>query len=51
LDLKGAEMNPHEALEFVKKNKIQIVSLKFMDLLGTWQHSSIPVEALTGTCI
>jgi glutamine synthetase len=51
LDLKGAGMNPHEGLEFVKKNKISIVDLKFMDLLGTWQHLSIPVEVLTGTCI
>ena len=35
LDLKGAGMNPHEALEFVKKNKIPIMVLKFTDLLGT----------------
>ena len=44
-------MNPHEALEFVKKNKIPIVALKFMDLLGTWQHLFIPVDVLTGTCM
>ena len=44
-------MNPHEALEFVKKNKVPIVDLKFMDLLGTWEYLSIPVEVLTGTCI
>jgi glutamine synthetase len=51
LDLKGAGMNPCEALEFTKKNKIPIVDLKFVDLLGTWQHLFIPVEELTGTCI
>ena len=39
-------MNPREVLEFAKKNKIQIVDLKFVDLLGTWQHFSIPVEEL-----
>ena len=39
-------MNPHEALEFVKKKKIPIVDLKFIDLLGTWQHLFIPVEDL-----
>lgn len=44
-------MNPHEALEFVKKNKILIVGLKFIDLLGTWQHLSIPVKVLTGICL
>ena len=44
-------MNPREALEFTKKNKIPIVDLKFVDLLGTWQHFSIPVEGLTKTCI
>jgi glutamine synthetase len=40
-------MNPREAVEFAKKNKVQIVDLKFVDLLGTWQHFSIPVEELT----
>ena len=40
-------MNPREVLEFAKKNKIQIVDLKFVDLLGTWQHFSIPVEELS----
>ena len=29
-------MNHHEALEFTKKNKMPIVDLKFVDLLGTW---------------
>ena len=40
-------MNPREALEFAKKNKVQIVDLKFVDLIGTWQHFSIPVDELT----
>jgi glutamine synthetase len=39
-------MNPREVLEFCKKNKVQVVDLKFVDLLGTWQHFSIPVEEL-----
>src|SRR5256712_3871369 len=39
-------MNPREVLEFAKKNKVQIVDLKFVDLIGTWQHFSIPVEEL-----
>lgn len=40
-------MNPREVLEFAKKNKVQIVDLKFVDLIGTWQHFSIPVNELT----
>src|SRR6266567_4568747 len=40
-------MNPREVLEFAKKHKVQMVDLKFVDLIGTWQHFSIPVEELT----
>lgn len=40
-------MNPREVLDFCKKNKVQVVDLKFVDLLGTWQHFSIPVEELS----
>jgi glutamine synthetase len=40
-------MNGREVLEFAKKNKVQIVDLKFVDLIGTWQHFSIPVNEMT----
>ncbi|MBU6434315.1 MAG: type I glutamate--ammonia ligase, partial [Nitrospirae bacterium] len=40
-------MNVREVLEFAKKNKVQIVDLKFVDLIGTWQHFSIPTNELT----
>ncbi len=39
-------MTPREVLEFAKKHKVQVVDLKFVDLLGTWQHFSIPIEEL-----
>src|SRR5437763_700619 len=39
-------MTSHEVLEFAKKHKVQVVDLKFVDLLGTWQHVTIPVEEL-----
>ncbi|MBI4402165.1 MAG: type I glutamate--ammonia ligase [Nitrospirae bacterium] len=39
-------MNSREVLEYAKKNKAQVVDLKFVDLLGTWQHFSIPIEEL-----
>jgi glutamine synthetase len=40
-------MNVREVLDFAKKNKVQVVDLKFVDLIGTWQHFTIPVSELT----
>ncbi len=40
-------MNVREVIEFAKKHKVQVVDLKFVDLIGTWQHFSIPVSELT----
>ncbi len=40
-------MNVREVLEYVKKHRVQIVDLKFVDLIGTWQHFSIPTSELT----
>ena len=40
-------MNVREALEFAKKNRVQVVDLKFVDLIGTWQHLTIPASELT----
>jgi glutamine synthetase len=40
-------MNVREVLEFAKKNKVQVVDLKFVDLLGTWQHFTVPASELT----
>lgn len=39
-------MTPKEAVDFAKKNNAQIVDLKFMDLLGSWQHFSVPESEL-----
>jgi glutamine synthetase len=39
-------MTPKEAVDFAKKNNAQIVDLKFMDLLGSWQHFSVPETEL-----
>ncbi|UCD11684.1 MAG: type I glutamate--ammonia ligase [Nitrospinaceae bacterium] len=39
-------MSPKEVVEFAKKNNARIVDIKFMDLLGTWQHFSVPVSEL-----
>jgi glutamine synthetase len=40
-------MNAREVLEFAKKNKVQVVDLKFVDLVGTWQHFTIPINEMT----
>jgi len=39
-------MTPKEVIDYAKKNNTEIVDLKFMDLLGTWQHFSVPISEL-----
>ncbi|MBI4383798.1 MAG: type I glutamate--ammonia ligase [Nitrospinae bacterium] len=39
-------MTPREVVDFAKKNNAAIVDFKFMDLLGTWQHTSVPISEL-----
>ena len=39
-------MTPKEAVDLAKKNNARIVDMKFMDLLGTWQHFSVPISEL-----
>lgn len=40
-------MSPSEIDSYIKDNGIKIVDLKFVDLLGQWQHFSIPATELT----
>lgn len=40
-------MTPKEVLEFAKKNRVEIVDLKFVDVPGLWQHFSISTNELT----
>jgi glutamine synthetase len=37
-------MSAKEAIAFVKENDAQFVDIRFTDLLGTWQHFTIPVK-------
>jgi len=37
-------MTPKDFFDFAKKYGAQMVDLKFVDLLGTWQHCSYPIE-------
>ena len=39
-------MTPKEFFDYCKKNNSAMVDLKFVDLLGTWQHCSFPVDVL-----
>jgi len=36
-------VTPKEFFEFAKKNNAEMIDLKFVDMLGTWQHCSYPV--------
>jgi len=39
-------MGPKEVLEFAKKNKAEMLDLRFMDFPGMWQHFSVPIGEL-----
>lgn len=39
-------MNPQEAIDYAHKYGAKMVDLKFTDLLGTWQHLTIPISQL-----
>ncbi len=39
-------MKPSEFFEYAKANGADMLDLKFVDLLGTWQHCSFPIETL-----
>ena len=34
---------PRETLEWAGRTRAQMVDLKFCDLLGTWQHVTLPI--------
>jgi glutamine synthetase len=38
---------PKDAVKFAKDQGVKIVDVKFVDMPGTWQHFSIPVEDFT----
>ena len=37
-------MTPKDFFEFAKKNNAEMIDLKFVDLLGSWQHCSYPTD-------
>ena len=40
-------MTSREVIEFSKKNKVEIIDFKFVDVPGLWQHFSISTSELT----
>ena len=40
-------MTAKQVLDFAKKNKVEIVDLRFVDFLGLWQHFSITMTEFT----
>ncbi len=40
-------MTPKEVLEFSKKNNVQIIDIRFIDLFGIWQHFSTSTHELS----
>ena len=40
------DVEPRAALEWSRETSAAMVDLKFCDLLGTWQHVSLPVGSL-----
>jgi glutamine synthetase len=41
-----ATHSPTDVLKFAKDSKVEAVDLKFLDLLGIWQHFTIPTSEL-----
>lgn len=39
-------MTPQDAIDFAHKHGAKMVDLKFTDLLGTWQHLTVPISQL-----
>jgi glutamine synthetase len=37
-------MTPDEFLALAKKHQAEMVDLKFVDMLGSWQHCSFPID-------
>ena len=40
-------MTENEFVQYIKEQEIQFVDVKFCDLLGTWQHFTVPVSEVS----
>ena len=39
-------MTPDDFFALAKKHEAEMVDLKFVDMLGSWQHCSFPIDHL-----
>ena len=37
--------SPKEAIQFARENGAEMVDLRFIDLPGIWQHTSVPIQS------
>ena len=44
---KETRADAQSVIDLAHKQGLKIVDLKFIDLIGTWQHFSIPVQELS----
>ena len=42
-------MDVRAVLELCENEAVRVVDIRFIDLLGTWQHFSVPIKALSST--
>src|ERR1041385_2315272 len=42
----GSKTSPREVLERAKATGVEVVDVRFVDLIGTWQHFSLPLGEL-----
>jgi glutamine synthetase len=40
-------MKPADVLALAREKSVKVVDLRFMDMPGTWQHFSVPIQALS----
>jgi len=40
-------MTENEIMQFIKEQEVQFIDVKFCDLLGTWQHFTVPVSEMS----
>jgi glutamine synthetase len=44
--IRSPRMTPSDVIKLATENKVELVDMKFVDLLGTWQHFSVPISEL-----
>src|SRR5262245_20422141 len=43
---KDAPQSPDQFFKFARQHEAEMVDLKFVDMLGSWQHCSFPIDHL-----